>query len=83
MFLFIYDLLLQVYVHSKVMITDDNTALVGSANINDRSLLGLRDCEVIFSLFTIFFALDCYLSFLLVLLLIMMATCADWSTYSR
>lgn len=36
--------------HSKVMIIDDNTALVGSANINDRSLLGLRDSEVILSL---------------------------------
>ncbi|PWA74924.1 Phospholipase D, eukaryota [Artemisia annua] len=35
-----------VYVHSKVMIIDDNTALVGSANINDRSLLGLRDSEI-------------------------------------
>ncbi|XP_071737407.1 phospholipase D zeta 1-like isoform X2 [Rutidosis leptorrhynchoides] len=35
-----------VYVHSKVMIVDDNTVLVGSANINDRSLLGLRDSEI-------------------------------------
>ncbi|KAK9067888.1 hypothetical protein SSX86_011999 [Deinandra increscens subsp. villosa] len=35
-----------VYVHSKVMIIDDNTVLVGSANINDRSLLGLRDSEI-------------------------------------
>ncbi|KAI3728081.1 hypothetical protein L6452_16709 [Arctium lappa] len=35
-----------VYVHSKIMIVDDNTALVGSANINDRSLLGLRDSEI-------------------------------------
>ncbi|KAI7743006.1 hypothetical protein M8C21_032671 [Ambrosia artemisiifolia] len=37
-----------VYVHSKVMIIDDNTVLVGSANINDRSLLGLRDSEAIY-----------------------------------
>ncbi|URD81121.1 phospholipase d [Musa troglodytarum] len=29
----------QVYVHSKLMIVDDQVALVGSANINDRSLL--------------------------------------------
>ena len=27
-------------VHSKLMIVDDRTVLVGSANINDRSLLG-------------------------------------------
>lgn len=37
---------LQVYVHSKVMIVDDSVALIGSANINDRSLLGSRDSEV-------------------------------------
>lgn len=35
-----------VYVHSKVMIVDDCYALIGSANINDRSLLGDRDSEV-------------------------------------
>ena len=37
---------LQVYVHSKIMIIDDSAALIGSANINDRSLLGSRDSEV-------------------------------------
>ncbi|KAL3812959.1 hypothetical protein ACJIZ3_014227 [Penstemon smallii] len=36
----------QVYVHSKIMIIDDRTTLVGSANINDRSLLGSRDSEI-------------------------------------
>ena len=36
----------QVYVHSKVMIVDDMYALLGSANINDRSLLGERDSEL-------------------------------------
>ena len=36
----------QVYVHSKIMIVDDSTCLIGSANINDRSLLGSRDSEV-------------------------------------
>lgn len=36
----------QVYVHSKVMIVDDNVALIGSANINDRSLAGDRDSEL-------------------------------------
>ena len=32
-----------IYIHSKLMIVDDRIALVGSANINDRSLLGNRD----------------------------------------
>lgn len=36
----------QIYIHSKMMIVDDNIALVGSANINDRSLLGHRDSEL-------------------------------------
>ncbi|XP_047961202.1 phospholipase D zeta 1 [Salvia hispanica] len=36
----------QVYVHSKIMIVDDRYALIGSANINDRSLLGSRDSEI-------------------------------------
>lgn len=36
----------QIYVHSKVMLVDDRWAVVGSANINDRSLQGLRDSEV-------------------------------------
>ncbi|XP_058077634.1 phospholipase D zeta 1-like isoform X3 [Magnolia sinica] len=36
----------QVYVHSKLMIIDDRIVLLGSANINDRSLLGSRDSEI-------------------------------------
>ncbi|GAB4843659.1 Phospholipase D zeta 1 [Ancistrocladus abbreviatus] len=36
----------QVYVHSKIMIIDDCIALIGSANVNDRSLLGSRDSEI-------------------------------------
>lgn len=36
----------QVYVHSKLLIVDDLYALFGSANINDRSLLGIRDSEL-------------------------------------
>ncbi|XP_060197605.1 phospholipase D zeta 1 isoform X1 [Lycium barbarum] len=36
----------QIYVHSKIMIVDDHTALIGSGNINDRSLLGSRDSEI-------------------------------------
>ncbi|KAL6990016.1 Phospholipase D zeta 1, partial [Sarracenia purpurea var. burkii] len=35
-----------VYVHSKIMIIDDCMSLIGSANINDRSLLGSRDSEI-------------------------------------
>lgn len=36
----------QVYVHSKSMVVDDDIAVVGSANMNDRSLLGMRDSEM-------------------------------------
>lgn len=35
-----------VYVHSKMLIADDRTVIIGSANINDRSLLGNRDSEI-------------------------------------
>lgn len=35
-----------IYVHSKMAIVDDSLALVGSANINERSLAGTRDTEV-------------------------------------
>ena len=34
-----------VYIHSKLMIADDRVVICGSANINDRSLLGDRDSE--------------------------------------
>jgi phospholipase D1/2 len=36
----------QLYVHSKAMVVDDRIAIIGSANINDRSMLGDRDSEV-------------------------------------
>ncbi|WP_308724083.1 phospholipase D-like domain-containing protein [Metapseudomonas otitidis] len=36
----------QIYVHSKLLIADDRVAILGSANINDRSLLGGRDSEL-------------------------------------
>lgn len=36
----------QVYVHSKLLIADDRVAILGSANINDRSMLGDRDSEL-------------------------------------
>lgn len=35
-----------VYVHSKLMIVDDDTVIIGSANINDRSMNGTRDSEM-------------------------------------
>lgn len=36
----------QIYIHSKMMIVDDAVAIVGSANINDRSLTGNGDTEI-------------------------------------
>jgi phospholipase D1/2 len=35
-----------IYVHSKLMIVDDRIVIIGSANINDRSLVGNRDSEL-------------------------------------
>ncbi|KAJ0242382.1 Phospholipase D alpha 4 [Hirschfeldia incana] len=35
-----------VYVHSKIMIVDDAYVLIGSANINQRSMDGCRDTEI-------------------------------------
>lgn len=35
-----------VYVHSKLTIVDDSVAIIGSANINDRSLNGNGDTEI-------------------------------------
>ena len=34
-----------IYIHSKLMIIDDESVILGSANINDRSMLGSRDSE--------------------------------------
>ncbi|KAL1892169.1 Phospholipase D1 [Ceratocystis pirilliformis] len=36
----------QLYIHAKIIIVDDRVALIGSANINERSMLGDRDSEV-------------------------------------
>ncbi|PWF47771.1 phospholipase [Massilia glaciei] len=36
----------QIYVHSKLLIADDLVAIIGSANINDRSQIGDRDSEL-------------------------------------
>lgn len=35
----------QLYIHAKIIIADDRVALIGSANINERSMLGDRDSE--------------------------------------
>ncbi|CCF55777.1 hypothetical protein KAFR_0A03420 [Kazachstania africana CBS 2517] len=36
----------QLYVHAKLMIVDDRSCIIGSANINERSQLGSRDSEI-------------------------------------
>lgn len=36
----------ELYIHSKVMIIDDQTVICGSANLNDRSMLGTHDSEI-------------------------------------
>lgn len=35
----------QLYIHAKCMVVDDRIAVIGSANINERSMLGSRDSE--------------------------------------
>lgn len=35
-----------IYIHSKLMIVDDKYVIIGSANINDRSMNGDRDSEI-------------------------------------
>lgn len=35
-----------IYVHSKLLIADDKVVICGSANINDRSMIGTRDSEI-------------------------------------
>ncbi|MDR1423779.1 MAG: hypothetical protein LBI92_04115 [Azoarcus sp.] len=36
----------QIYVHTKLVLADDLVLVLGSANINDRSMLGCRDSEI-------------------------------------
>ncbi|DBA00006.1 TPA: hypothetical protein N0F65_002009 [Lagenidium giganteum] len=36
----------QIYIHSKLLIADDQYVILGSANINDRSMCGDRDSEI-------------------------------------
>ena len=35
-----------IYIHSKLLIVDDRKVIIGSANLNDRSMLGNRDSEI-------------------------------------
>lgn len=35
----------ELYIHAKCMVVDDRIAIIGSANINERSMLGTRDSE--------------------------------------
>lgn len=35
-----------IYVHSKGMVVDDEYVIIGSANINQRSMAGSRDTEI-------------------------------------
>jgi phospholipase D1/2 len=39
-------LLAELYIHSKILIADDRIAIIGSANLNDRSQLGYHDSEI-------------------------------------
>ena len=36
----------QIYIHSKFMVVDDEVALIGTANVNQRSMDGCRDSEI-------------------------------------
>lgn len=36
----------ELYIHTKLMIVDDQRVILGSANINDRSMMGDRDSEI-------------------------------------
>lgn len=40
-----------IYQHAKLLISDDEVVLTGSANLNERSMCGVRDTEIAFSAF--------------------------------
>ena len=46
MYVSVYQTTELIYVHSKLLIVDDCSVIIASANINDRSLLGNRDSEL-------------------------------------
>lgn len=35
-----------IYIHSKLLLVDDEVAIIGSSNLNDRSMMGERDSEI-------------------------------------
>lgn len=39
----------QIYIHAKLLIVDDKTVIIGSANINDRSMVRNSTCTIILS----------------------------------
>ena len=47
-----------IYVHSKMMIVDDETIILGSANINQRSMGGNRDTEIAICAFQPYHSLE-------------------------
>ena len=47
-----------IYVHSKMMIVDDETIILGSANINQRSMGGNRDTEIAICAFQPYHTID-------------------------
>jgi len=47
-----------IYVHSKFMDVDDETIIMGSANINQRSMDGARDSEIAYSAYQPEFVID-------------------------
>jgi phospholipase D1/2 len=50
-----------IYIHSKLMIIDDTSVIIGSANINDRSMIGNRDSELAVIYFTLLFLISKYI----------------------
>ena len=42
----LFNLITDIYFNSKLLLVDDNKVIIGSSNINDRSMLGNRDSEV-------------------------------------
>ena len=47
-----------IYVHSKMMIVDDKYIIIGSANINQRSMAGTRDTEIAMGKINLYYRLN-------------------------